>query len=76
MESLKKYLGAVWIATGLIVGYFNVIIMGLPNLKSGKQEDLVFAIINLSILTPIIVGGLIIFGYYALRNEFKKMDKS
>lgn len=76
MENIKKYLGIVWIVTGLTVGYFNVVIMGLPKLQTGKQEDLVFAIINLTILTPIVVGGLITFGYYALKNEFKKKDES
>ena len=72
MESVKKYLGIIWIAIGLIVGYFNVVIMGLPKLQSGKQEDLVFAIINLAILTPIIVGGLLTFGYYSLKGEYQK----
>jgi len=51
-------------------------IMGLPKLQIGKQEDLIFAIINLTILTPIVVGGLVTFGYYALKNEFKKNGES
>jgi hypothetical protein len=72
METLKKKLGVIWIAIGLTIGYFNVVIMGLPKLQSGKQEDLVFAIINLAILTPIIVGGLLIFGYYSLKGEYQK----
>ena len=71
MEPLKKYLGIIWIAIGLAVGYFNVMIMGLPKLQSGKQEDLVFAIINLAILTPIVVGGLLTFGYYSLKGEYQ-----
>lgn len=71
MEKLKKFLGILWIAIGLTVGYFNIMIMGLPKLQSGKQEDLVFAIINLVILTPIVVGGLLTFGYYALSGDYK-----
>ena len=72
MENIKKLLGIFWIITALIVGYFNVMIMGIPKLQSGKQEDLVFAIINLAILTPIVVGGLITFGYYSLSGEYNK----
>lgn len=72
METLKKYLGIIWIAIGLTAGYFSITQFGLPKLQSGKQEDFVFGIINLCILTPIIVGGLVTFGYYALMGEYKK----
>lgn len=72
MEPVKKYLGLLWIAIGIIAGYFNIFIMGIPKLHTGKQDDLVFAIINLGILTPIIVGGLLTFGYYALTDHYKK----
>jgi len=68
---LKKYLGLLWIALALVVAYFNVMILGIPKLISGKQEDLVFAIINLGVLTPIVVGGLLVFGYYAWKEEYK-----
>ena len=74
MNSIKKYSGIVWIALGIVVGYFNIVMMGIPKLQSGKQEDLVFAIINLFILTPIITGGLIVFGYYALKGEYSEKD--
>lgn len=72
MEHVKKYLGIVWMLLALIVGYFNIMVMGIPKLTSGKQEDLVFSIINLGILTPIVVGGLLVFGYYAITNEYKE----
>jgi hypothetical protein len=41
-------------------------------LSSGKQDDLVFGIIIMFILTPIITGGLLIFGKYALQGEFSE----
>lgn len=71
MNHLKKYLGIIWMAIALVVGYFNIMIMGIPKLQSGKQEDLVFAIINLGVLTPIVVGGLLVFGYYAWKGEYE-----
>ncbi|MFY9309796.1 MAG: DUF6814 family protein [Bacteroidia bacterium] len=72
MKSLKRYLGVFWMLLALGVGYFSVVQFGLPKLQSGKHEDLVFGIINLFILTPIIVGGLVTFGYYALLGEYEE----
>lgn len=65
----------VWMMIALAVGYFNVMIMGIPKFQSGKQEDLVFGIVNMFVLTPIIVGGLIVFGYYALKEEYAENKK-
>lgn len=76
MNTIKKISGIVWILIGLAVGYFNVIVMGIPKFQSGKQEDLVFGIVNMFVLTPIIVGGLLIFGYYALSGEYSEKNKS
>ena len=70
MESLKKILGILWICLALLTAYFCIFQFGLPKLQSGHQEDLVFGIIILFILTPIISLGLGIFGYYALKGEY------
>lgn len=75
MEAIKKYAGLIWILLGLVVGYFNVAVMGIPKMQSGKQEDFVFGAINLFVLTPIIVGGLLTFGYYCLLGEYAKTNK-
>ena len=74
MNTIKKISGIVWMMMGLAVGYFNIIIMGVPKFQTGKQDDLVFGIVNMFVLTPIIVGGLIIFGYYALMGEYSEQD--
>jgi hypothetical protein len=76
MNTIKKISGIVWIMMGLAVGYFNIIIMGIPKFQTGRQEDLVFGIVNMFVLTPIIVGGLLIFGYYALTGEYSEENKS
>jgi len=70
MDLLKKLLGIVWIALALAAAYFCIFIFGVPKFTSGKQEDLVFGIVILFVLTPIIVGGLFTFGYYALLGEY------
>lgn len=71
MNNLKKYLGIIWVGLGLAAAYFAIFELGFPKLMSGKQEDLVFGIIILFVLTPIITGGLLVFGRYALQNEYE-----
>lgn len=75
MDSIKKIAGVFWLLLAAAAAYFCIFIFGIPKLGSGKQEDLVFGIIILFILTPIIVGGLAIFGYYAVTGEYSKEKK-
>ena len=70
MDALRRYLGVVWLALAALCAYFGVMYFGLPKLASGKQDDLVFGIIILFVLLPIIVGGLVRFGLYALQGEY------
>lgn len=72
MDSIKKILGFFWLAIAAAVLYFGLSVLGIPKLTSGKQEDLVFGIIIIFILLPIVVGGMGIFGYYALKGEYSK----
>lgn len=72
MENLKRLFGFVWIILALLTAYFCIFQFGLPKLNTGHQEDLVFGIIILFILTPIITIGLGTFGYFALKGEFNK----
>lgn len=72
MNALKRFLGPVWLLLAAAAGYFGIVEFGLPKLASGKQEDLVFGIIILFILMPIIVGGLLTFGIYALQGEYDR----
>ena len=70
MNGIRKILGIVWILLGLATAYFGIFALGIPKFASGKQEDLVFGIIIMCVLTPIITGGLLIFGRYALSGEY------
>ncbi|MBO0935790.1 hypothetical protein J2I47_04440 [Fibrella sp. HMF5335] len=70
MNAVKKFAGVVWIALALVFGYFGLTVFGLPKLASGKTDDLVFGIIILAVLLPLIVGGLLRFGLYALAGEY------
>ncbi|MCI0922512.1 DUF6814 family protein [Sphingobacterium rhinopitheci] len=71
MGTIKKILGIVWIFLALLAAYFSVVQFGIPKLQTGLQEDLVFGIIIVFILTPIVSIGLGLFGYYALTGEYE-----
>ena len=70
MKTLKKALGIVWLLLAAAAAYFCIVKFGLPKFSTGKQEDLVFGIIILFVLTPLIVLGLGTFGYFAIRGEY------
>jgi MFS family permease len=71
-EFIKKYLGLFWIALALLIGYFSVAIFGGPKIMHPKgMDDLVFGYIIVCILTPIVVGGLFLLGWYAFKEEYK-----
>lgn len=70
MNAIKKILGILWLALAAAAAYFCIFEFGLPKFSTGKQDDLVFGIIILFILTPLIVLGLGTFGYYALKGEY------
>lgn len=70
MNKLKRALGVIWILMGLAAGYYLIINQAVPKFASENSEDIIPAIIYAFILTPIIVGGLIIFGKYCLQGEY------
>ncbi|MCW3107088.1 MAG: hypothetical protein JWQ09_1594 [Segetibacter sp.] len=70
MNKIRRLLGILWILLGLAGGYYLIINQAIPKFNSDKSEDLIPAIIYAFILTPIIVGGLLIFGKYALQGEY------
>ena len=70
MNKIKRALGVIWIALAIAAAYFCIYIFGLPKFTTGKQDDLVFGIIILFVLTPLIVLGLGTFGYYALMGDY------
>ncbi|MBP6430285.1 MAG: hypothetical protein KA319_00785 [Ferruginibacter sp.] len=77
MNQLRRITGIIWLALGAAAGYFSITSIGLPKFTSGlkgNQSDMVFGIIVLIILTPIIVGSLLTFGYYALKGEYDRTE--
>ena len=71
MNLLRKYAGIIWIALAIGAGYYLIVSQAIPKFESPKPEDRIPAIIYAFILTPIIVGGLSVFGYYSLTGEYE-----
>ncbi|HCR48271.1 MAG TPA: hypothetical protein DIW24_01490 [Bacteroidetes bacterium] len=69
MDMIKKVLGVVWIALGLYAGY-DRIIDSFKRIGGETMDDVIFGWIILLVLTPIIVGSLVLFGYYSLTGEY------
>ncbi|MDQ6470349.1 MULTISPECIES: DUF6814 family protein [unclassified Flavobacterium] len=72
MNTVKKILGVLWIILSIAAAYFCVFEFGLPKILSDQQDDTVFGIITLFILTPLIVLGLGTFGYFSLIGEYNE----
>ena len=70
LNKIKRYAGIIWILLGLTAAWFGVITIGLPKMNSSSQDDLIFGIIALFIITPVASIGLILFGKYALQGEY------
>ncbi len=70
MKAFRRILGVFWLLLAALAAYFCIVEFGLPKFATGKQDDLVFGIIILFVLTPLIVLGLAVFGYYALIGEY------
>lgn len=70
INKLKRGMGVVWIALGLVTAYFGLFELGLPNITSGKQDDLIFGLIMMLIIAPVASIGLVLFGKYALTGEY------
>lgn len=70
MNTVKKILGVLWIILSIAAAYFCIFEFGLPKFLSDQQDDLVFGIIILFILTPLIVLGLGTFGYFSMIGEY------
>lgn len=70
MNQIKKSLGIVWIAMAFLAAWYGIFKMGVPKIISGNQEDIVFGIIIMLIITPVAALGLFFFGKYALLGEY------
>jgi len=77
MNTIKKYLGLIWLLLAPVVIYF-LISGAISNIDPAGTKDInnpVIWIIIIAIFTPIAIG-LMIFGWYAWKNEYDKLPDS
>jgi len=67
---VRRILGIVWFVMAAAAAYFGVVELGIPKVLSGKQDDLIFGIIVMIIITPITTAGLFLFGRYSWQGEY------
>lgn len=77
MNSVKRILGYLWI----LIGIASIVILvagAVENINLHGKADInkpVPWIIIITVFTPIAIG-LVIFGYYAVKDEYKKLPTS
>ena len=77
MNSVKKYLGIVWLLLAPAVIYF-LVSSAIEHTDTKKTEQInnpVIWVIIITIFTPIAIG-LMIFGWYATKNEYDHLPES
>jgi hypothetical protein len=72
MNAIRRVFGLVWILLGLAAGYFLVVLQSFTLFEKGGMDNVVPAIIYSFILAPLLTGGMVIFGIYALQNEYQR----
>jgi len=87
MDAIKKFLGVIWLvlAPVLVIMMIRQFAIEIPELEkaiaAGKkpasemQSTYIFWIITITIFVPI-ATGLALFGYYALKDEYKQIATS
>lgn len=75
MNTIKKWLGIVWILLGPVAIYYLIkTAAGEIHNKPTIDTKIQWAVF-LIVFTPIAIG-MIIFGYYALKGEYQHLPKS
>ena len=74
LNRLRRLLGIGWMAIGILSGYYLLVSQALPKFQSGLAADKIPAIIYAFILTPLIMGSFLLFGYYALKGEYDQAE--
>ena len=77
MNAVKRILGYFWILIA-IASIVILVVGAVKNIDLNGSADInkpVPWIIIIAIFTPIAIG-LMIFGYYALKDEYKKLPSS
>lgn len=76
MNTIKKYLGIIWLLLAPVVLYF-LVSGAINNVDPSGTKDInnpLIWIIIIAIFTPIAIG-LMIFGWYAFKGEYDRLPE-
>jgi hypothetical protein len=76
MNTLKRFLGIVWLLLAPVVIYF-LVSGAITHIDPVGKKDInnpVIWVIIIAIFTPIAIG-LMIFGWYAFRGEYDRLPE-
>jgi hypothetical protein len=75
MNALKKWLGIVWILLGPVAIYYLIKTAAAEIAKKPVIDTKIQWAVFIIVFVPIAIG-MIIFGYYALKNEYGHLPES
>jgi ABC-type transport system involved in cytochrome c biogenesis permease component len=70
MNALKKIIGLTCIIVGLVAEYFLITAIINGSLVKNPEENMIFALTVIPVSIPVLLGGLLLFGYFALKGEY------
>ena len=74
MNNIKKLIGLLCIVLGLFAEYYLITAITSGSLVKNPEENLIFALTVIPVSIPVILGGLVLFGYYAFKGEYDTTD--
>lgn len=75
MNAIKKWLGIVWILLGPVAIYYLIKTAAAEIAKKPVMDTKIQWAVFIIVFVPIAIG-MIIFGWYALKNEYGHLPES
>jgi hypothetical protein len=75
MNAIKKWLGVVWMVMGPVAIYYLVKTAAAEIAKKPLIDTKIQWAVFIIVFLPIAIG-LVIFGWYAFKNEYKILPES
>ena len=75
MNALKKYLGIIWIVLGPVAIFYLIKTAAAEISKKPTMDTKIQWGVFVLIFLPI-AAGLVLFGYYAIKNEYDHLPES
>jgi hypothetical protein len=75
MNAVKKLIGLICIVAGIVAEYFLITAITSGSLVKNAEENKIFAMTVIPVSIPVLFGGLLLFGYFALKGEYDTIEE-